>query len=284
WYGQLVGGYFNGHPKVQEAALDIVDKSHVSTAHLPERWMRTDEWYNYKDLNPGIKILALLDESTYEGGTHGEHHPISWYHEFDGGRAFYTGGGHTKESYQESDFIKHLFEGIIWAAGSHELYYSRATSLRVTEENRFLKVELSSNLDEPTELAVMKNGKVLIIERKGTVKLFNPETRETKSIGRIPVNTTHEDGLMGVALDPDFETNDWVYLYFSPQGPREVNRLSRFNLKEDILDNTSEVTLLEVNVQRKECCHTGGSLAFDQNGNLYISTGDNTNPFASHGY
>jgi len=117
WYGRLVGGYFESHPQVQEAAIDVVDRSHPATAHLPARWVRTDEWYNYKNLNPDVKVLALLDESSYEGGKNGDHHPIIWCHEFDGGRAFYTGGGHTEESYREPDFMRLLEAGIKWAAG-----------------------------------------------------------------------------------------------------------------------------------------------------------------------
>lgn len=287
WYGKLVGGYFNGHPNdpnVREAAIDIVDHKHASTKHLPERWLREDEWYNYKNLNPELKVLATLDESSYEGGTNGDQHPIAWYHECDGGRSFYTGGGHTDESFEDADYLKHLLEGIKWAAGENPLDYNKATSQLIPDESRFLKAVLISNLDEPTELAVMDNGKVVVIERKGAVKIYNPSTRENKILGNINVNTTNEDGLMGVALDPDFESNNWIYLYYSPAGSKPINLLSRFVLKDEVLEISSEVPMLEVDVQRDECCHTGGSLAFDSEGNLFISTGDNTNPFASDGY
>jgi type 1 glutamine amidotransferase len=115
WYGQLAGGYFNGHPNnpnVREATIQVVDKNHASTKHLPQSWVRSDEWYNYKDLNPDIHVVLNLDESTYEGGTNGASHPIAWYHEFDGGKSFYTGGGHTVESYYEPAFLEHLLGGI----------------------------------------------------------------------------------------------------------------------------------------------------------------------------
>ncbi len=117
WYGKLVGGYFNGHPNnpnVREAKIDVKDKNHAATKHLKDTWTRKDEWYNYKDINPDTNVLMTLDESSYEGGTNGEHHPIAWYHEFDGGRAFYTGGGHTKEAFDEPDFRKHLLGGIFY--------------------------------------------------------------------------------------------------------------------------------------------------------------------------
>ena len=75
------------------------------------------EWYNYKDLNPETTVLASWDENSYEGGENGDYHPITWYHNYDGGRAFYTGGGHTDETYQEPEFLEHMVEGILWAGG-----------------------------------------------------------------------------------------------------------------------------------------------------------------------
>jgi cytochrome c len=117
WYGKLAGAWFLSHPKQQKAAIQVVDKKHASTRFLPERWERFDEWYNYKNINPDVKVLAKLDEKTYEGGKNGDSHPIAWYHEFEGGRAFYTGGGHTKESYKEPLFLRHLLGGIQYAMG-----------------------------------------------------------------------------------------------------------------------------------------------------------------------
>lgn len=120
WYGKLVGGYFNGHPNkpnVREAKIDVVDKNHAATKHLDATWTRSDEWYNLKNINPNLNVILNLDETSYEGGTNGENHPIAWYHEFDGGRAFYTGGGHTESSYDEPAFRQHLIGGISWCLG-----------------------------------------------------------------------------------------------------------------------------------------------------------------------
>ena len=114
WYGKMVGGYFVSHPAQQKAKIDVVDKTHPSTAHLSDVWMHFDEWYNYKELNPDVHVLLKLDESSYEGGTNGKNHPIAWYHEFDGGRVFYTGLGHTETSYDEPEFRQHLLGGITW--------------------------------------------------------------------------------------------------------------------------------------------------------------------------
>lgn len=114
WYGKLVGAYFLSHPEKTEAEIIKIDQNHRSCTQLPERWLRYDEWYNYKSINPDINVLLQLDENTYQGGENGPNHPIAWYHEFEGSRAFYTGMGHTKESYSELDFMKHLLGGILY--------------------------------------------------------------------------------------------------------------------------------------------------------------------------
>ena len=89
WYGKLVGAYFVSHPEQQEARINVIDNSHQSTSHLNDTWM-------------------------HFGGINGDNHPIAWYHEFDGGRAFYTGLGHTDASYDEPNFRKHLLGAIEW--------------------------------------------------------------------------------------------------------------------------------------------------------------------------
>lgn len=122
WYGRLVGAYFESHPNdpnVREATVRVEDTTHVSTRMLPQVWPRTDEWYNY-DATPrdSVDVLAVLDETTYEGGTMPDDHPIAWLRPMGEGRAWYTGGGHTKESYADSLFLGHLLGGIEWAAGA----------------------------------------------------------------------------------------------------------------------------------------------------------------------
>jgi type 1 glutamine amidotransferase len=117
FYNKVVGAYFLSHPKQQNAIVQIREKNHVATSFLPERWERYDEWYNYKSISPDIKVLATLDESTYEGGKNGAEHPIAWYNAVGNGRAFYTGLGHTKESYVEPLFLRHLRGGILYVVG-----------------------------------------------------------------------------------------------------------------------------------------------------------------------
>jgi uncharacterized protein len=114
WFGDLVGAYFLNHPKQSSATIKREVKRHKSTKHLPKTWSRYDEWYNFKSINKNIKVLLTLDESSYEGGTNGAYHPIAWYHEFDGGRSFYTGLGHTIESYSEPEFRRHILGGVLY--------------------------------------------------------------------------------------------------------------------------------------------------------------------------
>lgn len=115
WYNQLVGAYFKSHPKQQEAVLNITDPSNAATAHLPAKWKRFDEWYNFKSIQNGLHVLITIDEKSYTGGENGDVHPMAWYHEFDGGRAFYTELGHTEESYQDPLYLGHLLAGIQYA-------------------------------------------------------------------------------------------------------------------------------------------------------------------------
>lgn len=117
WYGDLIGAYFESHPEQQQARLEVVDNSHISTAHLQKSWFRFDEWYNLKDIRPGLNILLSLDEKSYEGGTNGKNHPIAWYREFEGARTFYTGLGHTEAAFEDESFQKHLLGGILYCLG-----------------------------------------------------------------------------------------------------------------------------------------------------------------------
>jgi len=117
WYGKLVGAYFKSHPEQQQATIKVVDRGHAATSHLGDTWIHLDEWYNFKELNPDVKVLMQLDESSYSGGENGDFHPIAWYHEYEGARSFYTGLGHTEEAYDDPDFQRHLLGGIFYCLG-----------------------------------------------------------------------------------------------------------------------------------------------------------------------
>jgi len=287
WYGKLVGAYFESHPNspnVRDATIDLVNANHESSKMLPEHWDCTDEWYNYKDINPNINVLLNLNETSYEGGTNGEKHPIAWYHDYDGGRSWYTGRGHTDESFSEPEFLAHLLGGINYAAGEGKLVDFSNASV-APDENRFTKVVLEDHLEEPMELEILPDGQLLFIQRKGAFRIYDPEEGSSSLIKKLNVFSDLEDGLLGLALDPNFKENNWVYLFYSDPVESHQN-VARFTLSEDYRDLVpdSEKILLKIPTQREECCHSAGSIEFGPNGLLYIATGDNTSPRASDGF
>lgn len=296
WYNKLVGAYFKSHPgnpNVRKATLVVKDTANLAMQGIPAKWERTDEWYNYKNINADLNVIATLDEDSYEGGENGKDHPIAWYHDYDGGRAFYTGGGHTKESYSEPLFLKHLAGGIKYAMGADtaKLDYSKAFAVKAPEENRFTKTVLSNDLNEPMEIAVTQSGVVYIVERSGSFYAYKPSDNSTKLIYKFKVlpdtKQAFGNGLLGMTIDPDFATNKFIYFFYSPDSlptPTHQN-ISRFKMiTEDSIDLASEKVIIQVPIDPEVSAHTGGSLAWDKNKNLFISTGDNTVPFESNGY
>ncbi|PHI21144.1 hypothetical protein CEQ90_03740 [Lewinellaceae bacterium SD302] len=285
WYNRLVGAYFESHPNdpnVRDADILVLDKEHPATAHLPDTWERSDEWYNYKDIQ-NFEPLLRLDETSYEGGTNGDNHPISWYNEFDGGRMFYTGLGHTKESFVEDNFVQHVWGGLQYVAGpKRKLDFSKVAF--APEDNRFNVEAMVTGMFEPMEMELLPDGRPLWIQRRGEIMVYDFDIEGKMEVNKLDVWTKHEDGMLGVALDPDFEDNNWFYLYYSPNIEESINRLSRFKWNGDGIDLETEQIILDVPVDRNECCHSGGSLEFGPNGYLHLSIGDNTNPFDSEGF
>ena len=300
FYGDMLGGaYFNGHPPgTYEAEIHVTDRTHPSTNHLPARWTGTDEWYGYQQNPRGeVHVLASLDERSYvtehnqanpddqiqshmnHGEGVGRDHPIAWCQHYQGGRAWYTGRGHTEEVFDQENFIQHVIGGVVWAGGFEE---DPATGTIWDSYDREVLVE---ELSEPMKMNVSADGRVFFVQRGGRVAVLDPDTGATTTLAELDVFTGQEDGLLGIALDPEFEENGWVYLYYSPM-PEDVNanRLSRFTVSDGSIDLSTEVQMLDVASDRAGLNHAAGDLEFDTQGNLYITTGDNTNPFESSGY
>ncbi|MFI9028284.1 PQQ-dependent sugar dehydrogenase [Streptomyces sp. NPDC053560] len=202
-----------------------------------------------------------------------------------------------------------LFAGGLLAAGSLSLGSTPSVAAPAADPapkaEDFQQVTLAKGepeMGEPMTLAVLPDRSVLHTARDGTLRLTDA-TGYTKVAGKLPVYTHDEEGLQGVGVDPGFKDNRFIYLFYAPpldtpagDAPDNgtaadfakfdgLNRLSRFVLKEDgTLDTASEKKILEVPTSRGTCCHVGGDIDFDAQGNLYLSTGDDSNPFASDGY
>ena len=155
---------------------------------------------------------------------------------------------------------------------------SPIASAEELDPSRFEKTVISSNLIQPMEMALAPDGKIFLIELAGLLKTIDPKSGKVEEVGKLEVTTAQENGLIGLALDPNFAKNGWVYLQYSPPN-FSGQYVSRFDFRENKLDLASEKRLFKYEEQRRECCHHAGSMEFGPDGNLYIGTGDNTNPF-----
>lgn len=286
WYNRLIGAYFYSHDAVQEATYITVNKDFPASSFLPDSFTHTDEHYNFMKVDPAINVLVKLDEKTFKGGNMGEDHPIIWYHEFDGGRSYYTGLGHTKETWSDSLYLKQFWAALNWVTGGDSpkpLDYTKA----MPEENRFNRTVLAEKLDEPMHMAIANDGRVFFAERRGNVQLYDPAAKSIQTVGTIPVLTKYEDGLLGITLDPYFDENRQLYLFYAENGMPDTTsnyHVSRFTLNDKgQLDLASEKILLKIPHENTDGIHTGGGLMFDPrgNGDLFITVGDNTSPRAT---
>ncbi|WP_405558392.1 ThuA domain-containing protein [Streptomyces sp. NBC_01171] len=329
WFTGLIGARpASASPAgVQRATVEIPDRSHPATKSLPLEWKRPDKWFNWAS-NPTGKVhtVAKVRESSYQPGTgaNGVDHPVSWCRDYSGGRSFYTGMGGTVESFAETDFRDHLRGALLWTtrlsrADCKATIDANYSAVRVTQPNQPGRQD---QIGEPHGLVVAPDGRVLYIGRGGgtneapvvtdwnnpdigkgvgQIHVYDPATRKVTLAGALTVFgnkgggdelTKVEEGLLGIELDPGFESNGWVYLHYTPHSGLDRDkqvaerRVSRFTLDRTTnkLDLTSEKVLLKWPVQVHSCCHAGGGMAWDSKGNLYIATGDNNSSGFSDGY
>jgi len=166
-----------------------------------------------------------------------------------------------------------------------------ATFAELSAADEFEKVLLTSDVAQPMTMDIAADGRIFITSRDGVVRVYHPDTEELTVAAELSVFDDHplpddpdiegsknqEGGLLGLALDPDFDTNGWVYVYYTS---RDENNhfLSRFEVQDDVIDVQSEIVLLKVPYNKTNCCHVAGDIDFDSAGNLYLSTGDESTP------
>lgn len=235
-----------------------------------------------------------MDEKTYTGGSMGFDHPITWCKDYQGGRSFYTGLGATPESFSGTDLRAHLGGAIQWAAGVTD----GDCGATVLANYQMTVIGAQPNVNEPIGFDVLPDGRVIQTDRRGGVRLHEPDGNRTTLLAQIPVYTHSEDGMYGPAIDKDFATNRWVYLFYAPPGDTPTGaapttstnpnawdnwkgyfQLSRFKFvdgENPSLDLSTEQKIMQVPVDRGACCHVGGDIAFDSENNLWLVTGDDT--------
>jgi uncharacterized protein len=141
WFAGLLGGTFSRHAPIQKFGVRILDRTHPSVAHLPERWERDDECYYLVRMNMNLRVLAANDLTTIRDpqeapATFGDLFPSVWYQEFDGGRQWYTSLGHRKEDYAQPEFRRHLLGGIESVVRDAPRDYTRAYAVTPADEPR----------------------------------------------------------------------------------------------------------------------------------------------------
>ncbi|MBE2318615.1 ThuA domain-containing protein [Solirubrobacter sp. CPCC 204708] len=336
----VLGTRSTSRTELQSGSVKVFDRVHDASKDLPLVSDRTDHWYNFITNDPARRIrgnahvLASVVEDPFgpqpqgqtldgiAGGTMGADHPISFCKDYLGGRSFYTALGNTAAAF-DANLTTHLKGAIKWATGNSDPTYSDCGAT-VWKNYQQTKIGSPPNLQEPIGFDQLPDGRVLQTDRLGSLRLHDAKTGRTTVIAdfanpRLPstqrIYSAGEDGLYGPAVDANFATNKWVYLFYSPQTVTDVklstgqvvtqttpntappnsapsktawdpyvgyHQLSRFKFVEGTattdprLDLTTEQQILRVPMNRQECCHVAGDIDFDKHGNLWMVTGDDT--------
>ncbi|MEU1211594.1 ThuA domain-containing protein [Streptomyces sp. NPDC005790] len=287
WYEGLVGAARDRGTPVQTGRVKVLDHAHPSTVTLPDLWERTDEWYNWRT-NPTSSVHTLAQIRVRDGVTgldEGADHPWSWCQNYDGGRSWFTAGGHAPSAFQEEDFLAHLLGGLEWAAGA------KPGDCTATQAAAYQRTPLATGgLSDPVDVAVSPDRRVFVARRTGELEVVDQRTMKVSTaldLAYAPETATRSDGLTGLALDPGFARNNWLYLLRADTTGKRLF-LSRFTAAGDTVDPASEKRLLTLPGRRLAGASPGsggsppsGSLAFDRDGRLYAATGDITLPWAS---
>jgi PKD repeat protein/glucose/arabinose dehydrogenase len=325
---ELLGARATSQTDTAPGTIKVADRVHDASKNLPEYWDWSDRWYNFDTNVRGLShvLMTVVEEPFAQqpwGGTldaidgeMGADHPVAWCKDYQGGRSFYTSLGSSAASFSDANFQKHLYGALRWTAGVADPVYSDCGAT-VVANYQMSFVAAPPNLSEPIGFDVLPDGtgRVIQTDRRGGVRLHDPATNSTTLLAEIPVYTTNEDGMYGPEVDNNFNTNRWVYLYYSPPTVEDEKhsdgstatiptpngaapntaadlsawdpwvgyfQLSRFKFVEATatepahLDLASEQQILRVDNNRGACCHVAGDIDFDSQNNLWMVTGDDT--------
>ncbi|HEU5471069.1 MAG TPA: ThuA domain-containing protein [Actinophytocola sp.] len=316
------------NPGINQAVVNLVDRQHPANKTLPLNLTRSDRWYNW-DPNPVgiVHTVAQVEERHYNPGpgANGPFHPVSWCRDYDGGRSFYTGMGHTEGSYREAAFRTHLTGALRWTSGlvRGDCQATIAANYKIERLTTANQTGQLDQIGEPHGLAIAPDGSVFYIGKAacagnavpqpnewtnpniglgcGTIHRWDPHTKQVKLLTTLPVMgnrgsggelVKNEEGLLGLVHDPQFLLNGWIYAYWMPQdtvnrvtriGKRTISRFT-YNFATQTIDQATRRDLLQWETQTHSCCHAGGGMSFDANGNLYIGSGDSNSSLGSMGY
>jgi PKD repeat protein/type 1 glutamine amidotransferase len=313
----------------QTVTNKVADRVHDASKNLPEYWNLNDTYYNWTSNVRGLShVLTTVSDAPFNktgdgptinaltGGTMGADHPVTWCKDYRGGRSYYTNHGASAAAWNDANLAKELIGAITWASGQSDTVYSDCGATVLANYQQSF-VAAPPNLSEPIGFDVLPDGtgRVIQTDRRGGVRLHDPATNSTTLLATLPVYTVNEDGGYGPELDNNFNTNKWVYLYYSPPTVKDVKlstgeivtqttpagaapntaasvtawdpyvgyfQLSRFKFVEASggtpahLDLASEQEILRVPNNRGACCHVGGDIEFDSHNNLWLVTGDDT--------
>ncbi|TCO53777.1 ThuA domain-containing protein [Actinocrispum wychmicini] len=312
-------------PAVNQAVVDVLDRQHPATRDLPLNVTRSDRWYNWDPSPVGtVHTVAQVEERFYNPGpgANGPFHPVSWCRDYDGGRSFYTGMGHTDTSYGEDLFRKHLTGALKWTTGvvrgdCQATITSNYAIERLTPKNQPGQLD---QIGEPHGLTLAPDGTFFYVGKAacpsgpvvdwndpnvglgcGTIHKWDPGTKQAKLLTTLPVMgnrgsggelVKNEEGLLGIVPDPNFAANGWLYVYWMPHdsidrvkqvGYRTISRLT-YDKTTQTIDQATRKDIMNWPVQIHSCCHAGGGMSFDAKGNLYVGSGDNNSSEGSGGY
>jgi ABC-type sugar transport system substrate-binding protein/glucose/arabinose dehydrogenase/plastocyanin len=270
----LVGAAPEAVDTAQTAEVQFVDKLHPATVRVPRRWHVAAPWVTLKKNPAGrVHVLGWVDEKTYKPGEKlamGVEHPVSWCRQLGRGRAFTTTLGLDAAMWKTKVFRRHIAGAIAYAAGT------RSGGCWATVWSSWKRTVIDEDITDGTMIEVGPDGRVYYLERTASqLKIYDPVADTVKDAGAIPSVPGLGQGLMGLAIDPNFNENRWIYIYRHIEGL--TAHLSRFVLgKNDQIDLTSEKVLLRI--ENTGADHNGGGVAMRSNGDLFLAIGANDMP------